>query len=289
MSVLVDASTKLIVQGLTGHEGSFHAKRMIACGTKVVGGVTPGKGGTEEVGLPVFDTVEEAVRKTGATASVIFVPAPYAYDAILEASDSLQTVVCVTEGVPVKDMMIARRLVQQKNVSLVGPNCPGIVCPKARVNIGIMPESIFTPGPVGVVSRSGTLTYEIVNDLTLEGIGQSTCIGIGGDPIPGTTFIEALAAFESDDDTKAVIMIGEIGGDEEERAAEFAAENLSKPLVAYIAGFSAPPGKKMGHAGAIVLQGKGTAASKKAVLESKGIPVASTPVGIVKAVSSVLG
>jgi succinyl-CoA synthetase alpha subunit len=277
MSILVSADTKLLVQGM-GKTGQLHTNLSLEFGTKVVGGVTPGRGGSEACGLPVYDTCREAVKETGANASVVFVPPPGAADAILEAAAAEIPVVCaITEGIPVRDMLRAKAALRGAKTRLIGPNCPGVLCPAHKVRIGIAPYPIFKPGSVGVVSRSGTLTYEAVDQLSRLGIGQSTCIGIGGDPIPGTSFIDALELFERDPDTKAVVMIGEIGGSAEEQAAEYVAAKLSKPVVAFIAGRAAPPGKRMGHAGAIISGGKGTAADKVRALEKAGIPVAASP------------
>src|SRR3954466_10737760 len=277
MSVLVDQNTRLLVQGFTGKEGTFHSEQAIAYGTKVVGGVVPGKGGTEHMGLPVFDTVAEAVRATGANATVIFVPPPYAADAIMEAADAgLPLVVCITEGIPAIDMVRAWQFLQGKSTRLIGPNCPGIISP-GRCKIGIMPGSIHKEGNVGVVSRSGTLTYEAVGQLTTLGIGQSTCIGIGGDPIIGTNFVDALRLFNEDPETHAIVMIGEIGGNAEETAAAYVKANVKKPVIGFVAGQTAPPGRRMGHAGAIISGGQGTAADKIKALETAGIAVAKSP------------
>ena len=277
MSVLVNSQTKLIVQGITGASGAFHTKLMKEYGTNIVGGVTPGRGGTTHEGIPVFDTVSDAVEATGANASVIFVPPPFAADAIMEAADAeLPLTICITEGIPVLDMVKAWRYLQGRNTRLIGPNCPGIITP-GQCKIGIMPGHIHIPGRIGVLSRSGTLTYEAVGQLTALGLGQSTCIGIGGDPIVGTTHIDALKLFNADPDTDAVIMIGEIGGNNEEIAAEYVADHMKKPVVGFIAGQTAPPGKRMGHAGAIISGGKGTATEKMAAMRAAGIQVAVSP------------
>lgn len=283
MSILVDQNTRLLVQGITGREGTFHSREMIEYGTQVVAGVTPGKGGQWAVDgkVPVFDTVEEAVRATNANASIIYVPARFAPDAMFEAADAgLPLVVCITEGIPVQDMIRVRAYLAQKGTRLIGPNCPGVITP-GKAKVGIMPGQIHKPGPVGVVSRSGTLTYEVVYALTLQGIGQSSCVGIGGDPIIGSNFVEILELFESDPLTEQVVLIGEIGGNDEERAAEFIAFEMSKPVAAFIAGRTAPPGKRMGHAGAIIQGGSGLAADKIAALEAVGVRVAEHPEQIV--------
>lgn len=277
MSIFVDENTRLICQGITGSAGKFHSEQMIAYGTNLVGGVTPGKGGSSILDRPIFNTVSDAVKETGANASVIYVPPPFAADAILEAIDAgIELIVAITEGIPVQDMIPVKQALQASKSRLVGPNCPGVISP-GKCKIGIMPGHIHRQGHVGVVSRSGTLTYEAVGQLTALGIGQSTCVGIGGDPINGTNFIDVLSAFQNDDDTHAVIMIGEIGGSAEEDAAEWAKHNFTKPLVGFIAGRTAPPGKRMGHAGAIIAGGKGAASDKIAAMEAAGIHVAYAP------------
>jgi succinyl-CoA synthetase alpha subunit len=279
VSILCDRNSKLIVQGM-GRMGQFHARLSIEYGTQVVGGVHPGKGGSEIEGIPIFNTVREAVKATGASVSVIFVPPPGAADAILEAADAgLELAVCITEGIPALDMLRAKAALRGSPMHVLGPNCPGVVTPE-QCRIGIMPAQITRPGPVGIVSRSGTLTYEAVDQVTRLGVGQSTCLGIGGDPIVGTTFVDALELFEADPETKAVIMIGEIGGSAEETAAEFIQSNMSKPVAAFIAGQNAPPGKRMGHAGAIIAGGKGKASDKIAALEAAGVFIAATPAEI---------
>ena len=280
MSILVDKSTRLLVQGLTGREGTFHSKNAAAYGTTVVGGVTPGKGGTTHEGWPIFNTVREGVEKTGANATVIFVPPPAAADAIMEAADAgIALIVCITEGIPAMDMVNTWEFLKGKNSRLIGPNCPGIISP-GKCKIGIMPAHIHKEGHVGIVSRSGTLTYEAVYQLTTRGIGQSTAIGIGGDPIIGTNFVDAIRLFNDDPETEAIVMIGEIGGTAEETAAEFIKQNVRKPVVGFIAGRTAPPGRRMGHAGAIISGGMGTAAEKIKAMEAAGIHVAQSPADI---------
>ncbi len=280
MSVLIDKNTKLLVQGITGSQGMLHTRGCRDYGTNIVAGVTPGKGGQEFEGVPIFNTVQDAVKATGANASMILVPPPFAADAIMEAADAeIPLIVAITEGVPVLDMVSAVSFVHKKRSRLIGPNCPGIITP-GQNKIGIMPGPIHKTGPVGVVSRSGTLTYEAVGQLTRVGLGQSTCIGIGGDPINGTNFIDCLKLFQEDPQTEAIVMIGEIGGDAEEQAAAYAKDNVSKPIVSFIAGQTAPPGRRMGHAGAIISGGRGTAAEKMSALQEAGIHVVKTPAEI---------
>jgi succinyl-CoA synthetase alpha subunit len=277
MSILVDKSTRLLVQGITGREGEFHTRQMLDYGTPVVAGVTPGKGGMEVAGVPVFNTVKQAVEMTGANTSIIYVPARFAPDAVYEAADAgISLIVCITEGIPTLDMIKVKAYLDRKGARLIGPNCPGVITP-GQAKVGIIPGHITKPGTVGVVSRSGTLTYEVVYDLTTRGLGQSTCVGIGGDPILGSDFIDMLTLFEGDPATKSVVLIGEIGGTDEERAADFIASEVTKPVVAFIAGRTAPPGKRMGHAGAIIQGGTGTAAEKITALEAAGVKVARYP------------
>ncbi|MBN1819645.1 MAG: succinate--CoA ligase subunit alpha [Prolixibacteraceae bacterium] len=289
MSILINKDTKVIVQGITGRDGAFHASKMKAYGTNIVGGISPGKGGMEVEGVPVFNTVEDAVKATGANASVIFVPAPFAGDAILEASFAgVGLVVCITEGVPVQDMIKVTPVLKQNNTKLIGANCPGLITVDECL-IGILPGMIFKKGNVGLISRSGTLTYEVVNMLTESGLGQTTCVGIGGDSVSGLYFIDLLEMYENDPETKAVVLIGEIGGDAEEQAARFIKEKMTKPVVAFIAGQSAPPGKRMGHAGAIISSGSGTAAEKIKAFNEAGVPVAKEPSEIPGLVKGKLG
>jgi len=280
MSVLVGNDTRLIVQGFTGSEGTFHSEQMIEYGTNLVGGVTPGKGGTRHLDRPVFNTVAEAVEKEGANTSVIFVPPPFAGDAITEAAFAgIDVIICITEGIPVRDMIIAKQIVQSHNATLIGPNCPGVITP-GEAKVGIMPGMIFSKGTVGLISRSGTLTYEAVDQLSKAGLGQSTAIGIGGDPVIGFTHIDAVKAFQEDPETEAIVLIGEIGGSAEEEAASYIKKNVSKPVVAFIAGSTAPPGRRMGHAGAIISGGQGTASDKKKALKDAGVTVAESPAEI---------
>ncbi|MGZ4129743.1 MAG: succinate--CoA ligase subunit alpha [Actinomycetota bacterium] len=289
MSILIDADTRLVVQGITGREGTFHTLRNREYGTQVVAGVTPGKAGGDVEGIPVFDTVVDAIRETGANTSMIFVPPRFAADAILEATDAgIGLVVCITEGIPVRDMAGVYSFLRGSSTTLVGPNCPGLISPGAA-NVGIIPGEICAPGRVGLVSRSGTLVYQIVHELTQFGIGQSTCVGMGGDPVHGIGFIGSLARFQDDPDTDLVVMVGEIGGDDEERAAAFIASHVTKPVVGYIAGFEAPPGKRMGHAGAIVTGSQGTAAAKAEALEAAGVRVGRTPAQVAELVQAAVG
>lgn len=277
MSIIVDEKTKLLVQGVTGRDGSFHTEQMVAYGTNVVAGVTPGKGGQEIHGVPVFDSVKDAKEKTEANAAVIYVPAKFAKDAILEDVEAgIELIICISEGIPVLDMVEVRRAMKGKSIRLVGPNCPGVISP-GKAKVGIMPGHIHKQGPIGVVSRSGTLTYEVVYNLTINGIGQTTCVGLGGDPIIGTRFIDVLEMFMRDDETKGIVMVGEIGGEDEQLAAEYIKKEVTKPVVGFIAGRTAPPGKRMGHAGAIISSGDSTAEAKREILKSAGVTVVDVP------------
>jgi succinyl-CoA synthetase alpha subunit len=289
MSILVDKTTRLVVQGITGSEGSFHTSQMMEYGTKVVAGVTPGKGGTKHLGIPVFNTVVEAVEREGANTSVIFVPAAFASDAIVEAADAgISLIVCITEGIPIRDMIGVYDYLKTKNVRMIGPNCPGVISP-GKAKVGIMPGFIHKQGSVGLISRSGTLTYEAVAQVTANGYGQSTCVGIGGDPVIGTKFTDALKLFKNDDQTEAVVMIGEIGGTAEEEAADYIRKEFNKPVIGFIAGRTAPPGRRMGHAGAIISGGHGTADEKMAAMKKAGIVVVESPALIGETVAKVLG
>jgi succinyl-CoA synthetase alpha subunit len=289
MAIIVDRETKLVVQGLTGREGSFHGLRNREYGTQVVAGVTPGKGGQDVEGVPVFDTVADAIRETGANTTMVFVPAPFAADAIYEAVDAgIGTVVCIAEGLPAHEMLRVYNYIEPRGVTMIGPNCPGALSP-GKANVGIIPAEIFSEGSVGLVSRSGTLTYQIGHELTGLGLGNSTIVGIGGDPVVGSSFIDVLAKFEADAETQIVVMVGEIGGDEEEKAARFIAAEMTKPVVAYIAGFSAPPGKTMGHAGAIITGSSGTAQAKKEALEASGVRVGTSPTEAAQIAAEVVG
>jgi succinyl-CoA synthetase alpha subunit len=289
MAIIVDRDTRLVVQGVTGREGSFHTLRNRDYGTNVVAGVTPGKGGQDVEGIPVFDTVRQAVDATGANTSMIFVPARFAADAIYEAVDAgIRTVICITEGIPAHDMLRVYNHVRPRGIALIGPNCPGVLSP-GKANVGIIPAEIFSEGGVGLVSRSGTLTYQIGHELTQLGVGQSTIVGIGGDPVVGSSFVDILGEFETDPETELVVMVGEIGGAEEEKAAAYIESELTKPVVAYIAGFTAPPGKAMGHAGAIISGSAGTAAAKKEALEAHGVQVGANPTEVARLVAETVG
>jgi succinyl-CoA synthetase alpha subunit len=289
MAIIVDESTRLVVQGLTGREGRFHGLRNREYGTQVVAGVTPGKGGQKVEGIPVFDTVAEAVSDTGANTTMVFVPAPFAADAIYEAVDAgIDTVICIAEGLPAHEMLRVYNYIRPKRITMIGPNCPGALSP-GKANVGIIPAEIFREGAVGLVSRSGTLTYQIGHELTQLGLGNSTIVGIGGDPVVGSSFVDVLARFEADDETELIVMVGEIGGDEEEKAARFIDADLTKPVLAYIAGFTAPPGKTMGHAGAIISGSSGTAEAKKEALEAAGVRVGTTPTEVAQLVAEVAG
>ena len=288
MSILVNNSTRVLVQGFTGSQATLHSEQAIEYGTNIVGGVTPGKGGQTHLGLPVFDTVHEAMKKVQPNAALIFVPAPFCKDSILEAADAgIELIICITEGVPTLDMLVVKEKIDQLGITLIGPNCPGVITP-GEAKLGIMPGSIHKPGSIGIISRSGTLTYEAVKQTTDLGMGQSSCVGIGGDPIPGSSFIDILKLFESDDQTKAIVMVGEIGGSAEEEAAEYIKNNVTKPVISYIGGQTAPPGKRMGHAGAIIAGGKGTAADKIAKLKECGVEIADSLIDIGKKVEEVL-
>jgi succinyl-CoA synthetase alpha subunit len=289
MAIIVDGDTRLVVQGLTGSEGSFHGTRNRDYGTQVVAGVTPGKGGQDVSGIPVFDTVADAVAETGANTTMVFVPARFAADAIYEAVDAgIGTVVCIAEGLPAHEMLTVYNYIRPRGITMIGPNCPGALSP-GKANVGIIPAEIFSEGSIGLVSRSGTLTYQIGHELTQLGLGNSTIVGIGGDPVVGSSFIDILARFEADEETEYVVMVGEIGGDEEEKAAEFIEREMTKPVLAYIAGFTAPPGKTMGHAGAIISGSSGTAEGKKEALEARGVRVATTPTEVASLVAEVAG
>ncbi|HEX3055918.1 MAG TPA: succinate--CoA ligase subunit alpha [Gaiellaceae bacterium] len=286
MAIIVDRETRLCVQGLTGSEGRFHGLRNRAYGTNLVAGVTPGKGGQDVEGVPVFDTVADAVDRVGANASLIFVPARFAADAVYEAVDAgIETVICITEHIPVHEMLRAYTYFRPKGVTMIGPNCPGVLSP-GKANVGIIPAEVFKPGTIGLVSRSGTLTYQIGHELTQLGLGNSTIVGIGGDPVVGSSFVDVLEKFEADEQTELIVLVGEIGGDEEEKAAAYVAEHVTKPVLAYIAGFAAPPGKTMGHAGAIISGSSGTAAGKKEALEARGIAVGTTPTEVAQMVAA---